>query len=327
MTSIDRSRWVNAPQPALALGRCPECGTVVAREGAPEQGTAATCTKCNTTLAVHGVTAKYSEAHPCDDRCQYAAGPVCSCNCGGVNHGRGYIVPTLVPNWVRDRDLAAFQAAEQRRADKAAAARRAVTDARDALMAAHPLLADLATPDPYNDFLLDLSEQLERTGYLSDRQVAAAERAIQRDRDRETRRQADLAAQAAARAAGVEAPTGRTVVTGTVVHVKDELDYHGYTETLVWKMLVRVDADPAWTVWGTVPRDIRGSAMEHHGAFMDAQPADYDGAPLRDLLMGATVTFTATLAASKNNPEPLKRYATRPTKGTVTLAPGRIPTP
>ena len=33
---------------------------------------------------------------PCDGRCTQASGPVCDCGCGGVNHGTGRVVSTIV---------------------------------------------------------------------------------------------------------------------------------------------------------------------------------------------------------------------------------------
>lgn len=38
----------------------------------------------------------YNENHRCDDRCLYARGPECTCSCGGMNHGRGYLICTGV---------------------------------------------------------------------------------------------------------------------------------------------------------------------------------------------------------------------------------------
>jgi hypothetical protein len=33
---------------------------------------------------------------PCDGRCTHAVGPHCDCGCGGVNHGTGRLVATVV---------------------------------------------------------------------------------------------------------------------------------------------------------------------------------------------------------------------------------------
>lgn len=65
------------------------------------------------------------ERCPCDERCTGAAGPMCSCACGGANHGAGNVVevvtvgnvPTIKPV---DVEKAKRQAAEWRAAVKAA---------------------------------------------------------------------------------------------------------------------------------------------------------------------------------------------------------------
>lgn len=50
------------------------------------------CPKCNSlrvqSSAVVGV---YTEQHICNGACVSAKGPQCSCSCGGVNHGAGWL--------------------------------------------------------------------------------------------------------------------------------------------------------------------------------------------------------------------------------------------
>lgn len=42
---------------------------------------------------VHGSNyVEVKDKAPCDGRCTHAAGPVCDCECGGVNHGTGKVV-------------------------------------------------------------------------------------------------------------------------------------------------------------------------------------------------------------------------------------------
>jgi len=36
------------------------------------------------------ITARYSANRRCDDRCVYARGDDCECQCGGRNHGAGW---------------------------------------------------------------------------------------------------------------------------------------------------------------------------------------------------------------------------------------------
>jgi hypothetical protein len=36
----------------------------------------------------------------CDGRCTHSAGPICTCKCGGANHGTGKLVKTVVINGV-----------------------------------------------------------------------------------------------------------------------------------------------------------------------------------------------------------------------------------
>lgn len=46
---------------------------------------------------VHGEKwEKVENRAPCDGRCTHAHGPVCDCQCGGVNHGTGRTVQTVV---------------------------------------------------------------------------------------------------------------------------------------------------------------------------------------------------------------------------------------
>jgi hypothetical protein len=37
-----------------------------------------------------------SNKAPCDGRCTHAMGPVCDCGCGGINHGTGRTVQTVI---------------------------------------------------------------------------------------------------------------------------------------------------------------------------------------------------------------------------------------
>jgi hypothetical protein len=46
---------------------------------------------------VYGNTYKQIENRsPCDGRCSHASGPHCDCGCGGINHGTGRMVATVI---------------------------------------------------------------------------------------------------------------------------------------------------------------------------------------------------------------------------------------
>ena len=109
----------------VAVGRCPHCGFVVA---AHSQHAQIACPECKGRIKLAWVVGRTSEGVPCDGTCQYAWGKSCSCSCGGVNHGRGYIRVDYVPTWVRDRDRAAHAKRASAAADRVAAKRQAAAD-------------------------------------------------------------------------------------------------------------------------------------------------------------------------------------------------------
>jgi hypothetical protein len=45
------------------------------------------CANCNRRVKLVGVKGTYNPDHPCDARCTSAKGHVCTCSCGGANHG------------------------------------------------------------------------------------------------------------------------------------------------------------------------------------------------------------------------------------------------
>jgi len=120
---------------------------------------------------------------------------------------------------------------------------------RDAFRAANEdVVAFLeAVEDRYNgygeaDFLTSLKQQLASKGELSEAQVAAARRSIQRQAERDARRAAEQAALATAPAL----PEGRREITGEIVSTK--VTHGTYGET--FKMLVR--EDDGNKVYGTI---------------------------------------------------------------------------
>ena len=54
------------------------------------------CGHCGNPMKHNDVFALLNEERDCDDRCIFALGPVCSCGCGGPNHGRQWLVRNLI---------------------------------------------------------------------------------------------------------------------------------------------------------------------------------------------------------------------------------------
>jgi hypothetical protein len=129
-----------------------------------------------------------------------------------------------------------------------------------ALVAAHPLLAELLyrvdTTDhtAYAGILGDLLRTLESKGALSVKQIELAERLIREDYEEQAKTEAVDAERAAEVAAALPVPTGRIEVEGEVLTVKDYENEHNPRGGLIFKMLVL--GDDGWKVWGTVPRSI-----------------------------------------------------------------------
>jgi hypothetical protein len=102
--------------------RCTTCLSVSAIDEQMPHGT--TCGLCAGNLELMGRVERdrlVRDEHlcPCDDRCTSARGPLCSCKCGGKNHGSNVVVhvtrdagpvPTITP--ARDRDQARLRAGE-----------------------------------------------------------------------------------------------------------------------------------------------------------------------------------------------------------------------
>lgn len=103
--------------------------------------------------------------------------------------------------------------------------------------------------------------------------------------------------------AGVTVPTGRTTVTGVVVSIKAEETYYTYSGEVTLKMLV--ESDEGYRVWGTVPRSLEGGGDYRDGQYV----------AVRGVEEGDTVTFTATLQPSDN--DPLFGFFKRPTKASI----------
>lgn len=154
-------------------------------------------------------------------------------------------------------------------------------------IAAHPeaqmLLAYEREVEAIPTFLSSLTFQLERDGELSEKQLAAIEPAIIRDREQTARAIAREAEANALRASGVRAPSGRVTVTGKIVGFKTvESDIYGDTLKMI------VQSVEGWKVYVTAPV----------GA--------------GDALVGEQVTFSAQITPSQD--DVLFAFGKRPTK-------------
>jgi uncharacterized membrane protein YraQ (UPF0718 family) len=72
-----------------AIGQCKKCKTVIVGTVASRFVTAHPLCECGTFVQIVPVKTKIS-AKKCGAGCTHAAGPNCSCECGGENHGSGW---------------------------------------------------------------------------------------------------------------------------------------------------------------------------------------------------------------------------------------------
>jgi hypothetical protein len=167
--------------------------------------------------------------------------------CGGFGSdpvdGKDWQFPTGWTDAQVEEFLAKKEAQRQARADKKVAAQQAKAQAnKDRFAAAYPeLWAAMAAAEA--GFLFSLADQVARNGDLSDKQIDAAERAVEHD----AKWAAKQAVWDAEKAAAVDAPTGKVEVDGEVLAMKKTT---GQFPT--WKMMVKADA--GWRVWVTMPR-------------------------------------------------------------------------
>lgn len=59
------------------------------------------CSLCNEEMSLMGEVKqdkliRHEHRCPCDARCTNAQGPNCECQCGGANHGRGFVVVPVI---------------------------------------------------------------------------------------------------------------------------------------------------------------------------------------------------------------------------------------
>lgn len=148
----------------------------------------------------------------------------------------------------------------------------------DSLIEEHPILQRLLNGEGQSLFLQDVRRKFVASGRLSDRQIAAVQRAY----DGEARRaqwEAERKARAAElRAAGVEAPTGRVEVEGKIISSKQHGSWFGrrYVESV--KITILTDA--GWKCWVTLPDSLKSDESE----------------------VGRRIRLTATLTKSDRDP-------------------------
>lgn len=219
-------------------------------------------------------------------------GPKCQ-HCGTrYNHGAVYLhtpTHTLIAvgqtcsaNTFSHRDQAALAQYRLRKAHERAVENARIAAEAKAFAEQHPdVIAHLERFAPTNTFYADLLAKLARYGSLSERQVEAVLRNVERDYQREAEQAKRAAAHAAKVEAGVRVPEGKVTVTGTVISTKwVDNDFGGNLKMLV-------ESDQGWKVWGTVPSAIEPAA-------------------------GDRVRFNATVTPSKD--DPLFGFYKRPTK-------------
>lgn len=285
---------------AIWLGQCDNCGGRVAAAN-PDRtmaGVKRLCPVCDAIVDLAIVTGKYSAKVPCNDACQFAFVRTCTCNCGGDNHGIGYIDAATVPARIRRRDALHHARVLSARERTLAMRREAVALKVAAVVAEHPLLAHVTTENGAGvterfggGFITDVAWKLRANGELSPRQLSSLETAIARTIKAEER-EAHRAERKALLDAGQRpadyspAPSGRVEVTGEIVSVKGyENSFSPYAGATTWKMLVRADA--GYKVWATIPNGIRG-------------------------IKGERIRFTAMLTPKTEDPE--FAIAKRPSK-------------
>lgn len=219
--------------------------------------------------------------------------------CWACRTGRGQWVPVAtIERRIKDR---ARRAAKRSAAEVAKAAKVAALLLQ--FEADHPELAFMTGEAVHdsevemNHIVRDIAMRLQSWGSISDKQVALCSRIVREDDERRAQR-------AAERAMASPAPSGRVVVEGEVVMVREYDGDYGST----WKMMVR--ADDGWKAFVTVPRGL--------------EPESYTGGTVDDpksfvaqmaALKGQRVRFTATLAPKAD--DPTFAIAKRPVKAEV----------
>jgi hypothetical protein len=168
-----------------------------------------------------------------------------------------------------------------------------------ALCEEYPILAELTYAGngglfdaDWSEFLSNMQYALVHKGFMSERQIAAAVKSLGKAVEFLDRKAARDTARAAEQASAAPVPSGRVVITGTVVKVDWKENGFGGREVMTVK-----HAD-GWLVWGSVPKSLNTNA----DGFLTVDSG---------VKAGDTVTFTATVEASDR---PEFGFFTRPTK-------------
>lgn len=182
-------------------------------------------------------------------------------------------------------ELAAADFAVLRREARLGRERKAKAQRIAELTAAHPLIAELTYNQPgtttdSDKFLFEVSEKFAKYGELSERQIAAVCKSIQRRMVWQAERDAKRIAEQAARPAA-PAPSGRTVITGEILFAKWQDTSNGMTAR------ARIYCEGGFTVWATVPAAL---TADERGIHMAA-----------DEFVGKRITMTVTLVPSDSD--------------------------
>ena len=176
-------------------------------------------------------------------------------------------------------NVTAFDFKQLREEAKAKAAATRSMERKNTALKENPGLA--AGYDSTNSFVQDVMRRFDRKGEITERQLAAVLKTIERDAER-AEREAVWATEAETAA---DAPMGKVTVTGEILSVKSQETMYGST----LKMVVKTEA--GWKLWVTVPNSIMGT---------------------NQMLTGKTVTLTATVTPSDDDPK--FAFGKRPTK-------------
>jgi hypothetical protein len=267
---------------------------------------------------------------------RHVAGGVCF-GCGGL--GGMWQAPADVAATIRRRAEESV-AKEARRAKAAAAKARKLERQRaaakpliDALVDAHPLLAELTYPQQWmgavchdswanrlggmesgGGWVADIARKLMDTGRLTERQISAVENVIRKGVEIANRKAAQDAQRAAEKAAATPAPTGRVTVTGKIVHLKWVEQNHRYGQRTTVKMLLK--SDEGFTVWASMPSSLNRQVEQEVEAERAAARAEKrDPLPLPYSPEGRRVRVTLTLEPKAD--DPTFAFGARPANATV----------
>ena len=138
--------------------------------------------------------------------------------------------------------------------------------------------------DSENGFVQDVIGKLEKNGELTERQIAAVIKAVERDAEWEAKKAAEQKKMESAK----PAPTGRVEITGEILSIKSQETMFGST----LKMIVKTD--DGWKLWTTVPTSIMGTD---------------------EGLNGKHLTLTVTVTPS--NDDPKFAFGKRPSKAVL----------